>query len=109
MTSDANQPTDPLGALTLADFEPLLETDFRLHLEGADEIVLRLAKATDLAIEGRPHGPRRPFSLIFHGPAELRLPQAAYLFEHPELPSLRIFIVPLGPRDGVERYQAVFH
>jgi len=36
------------------------------------------------------------------------LPQRTYDLVHPELGTLQIFIVPLGPQGGEMRYEAIF-
>jgi hypothetical protein len=53
-------------------------------------------------------GRREPFSLVFRGPLEPVLPQRTYRFEHGELGSFELFIVPIGPDEAGMQYQAVF-
>jgi hypothetical protein len=49
------------------------------------------------------------FSLLFHGPSDLPLPQDTYEFSHPQLGLLSIFIVPAGQAaEKCRRYEAVF-
>ncbi len=91
-----------LESLTADDFSARLEDKFALSLPGA---ALRLAEVEKLG--GASIG-RQPFSLRFIGPAKPILPQAIYRLENPTLGALEIFLVPLGPRDGGMRYEAVF-
>jgi hypothetical protein len=63
---------------------------------------------TEVEMLGPAGGNRDAFTLLFLGPARPILPQAIYRLEHPALGRLEIFLVPLGPRDGGMRYEAVF-
>jgi hypothetical protein len=51
---------------------------------------------------------RNAFSLRFLGPQRPILPQATYRLENAQMGALDIFLVPLGPKDGGMRYEAVF-
>jgi hypothetical protein len=57
-------------------------------------------------------GSRQPtpaFSLMFHAPAGLALPQETYRVEHPRLGAFPLFLVPIGPKQQNDvHYQAVF-
>ena len=95
-----------LEDFTLETFSGRLGETFRVG-EGADAFDLELVEA--IAGIARPHaGGRVPFSLVFHGPLEPVLPQRIYPFEHAELGTFDLFIVPLGPDDGHMQYEAVF-
>jgi hypothetical protein len=70
------------------------------------------------AVEGHgTRGPRpdvpglraEPFSLVFLGPLSPVLPQKTWDLAHPALGTLAIFLVPIGPKDGRMRYEAVFN
>ena len=50
-----------------------------------------------------------PFSLVFLGPLRPVLPQRTWALAHPALGTLGVFLVPLGPKDGTMRYEAVFN
>ena len=54
-------------------------------------------------------GERTPFSIVFRGPLEPVLPQRIYRFEHDELGSFELFIVPIGPDESGMQYEAVFN
>ncbi len=65
---------------------------------------------TDVEVECvgvRETGPHS-FSVLFHGPVDVVLPQATYSFRADLEPDLAIFVVPLGPSDDVMVYEAVF-
>ena len=55
-----------------------------------------------------PEGHRKPFALEFRHDDERYLPQQTFKVEHGELGDLAIFLVPLGPKEGAMRYEAVF-
>ncbi len=61
-----------------------------------------------LAHPGDARRRRAPFSIVFHGPLDPVLPQRMYRFEHVELESFDLFIVPIGPDDEHMQYEAVF-
>jgi hypothetical protein len=98
--------------LKLSDFAPHAGTTFTVTFPDG---VLELSLG---AVE--PHGTRaprpdvpglrtEPFSLVFLGPLAPVLPQRTWNLEHPALGTLEVFLVPLGPKDGRMRYEAVFN
>jgi hypothetical protein len=96
-------PTD-LAHLTAADFESRLENIFVVAtLTG--EIALKLVEVCRLDAEVRSGG---AFSLRFVGPPGPYLAQQIHPLVHPSLGTLAIFLVPLGPLDGGNSYEAVF-
>jgi hypothetical protein len=92
-----------LDALTVTDFESHAGDTFRLL--ATPEIELKLAQVRRHGQALREGG---AFSLFFLAPPGKFLPQAIYPLVHPELGTLEIFIVPIGPMDGGNGYQAVF-
>lgn len=89
-----------LATATAGDFAAYVGTDFALE----DAPSLRLA-----AVEERGGGgPRTPFSLLFEGPASPVLPQGIRRLRHPDAGALEVFLVPLGPDAGGNRYEAAF-
>lgn len=116
-----------LETLTAADFRDVKGSRFRLTTAVPAEpsqllaFDVELAEVTEAAEvtegPGVPSGgPRRPFSVLFHGPIEPVLPQRVYRLEHDQLGPLELFIVPVGPnepsapgaRPTAMRYEAVF-
>jgi hypothetical protein len=93
-----------VAALSAADFEPLSGEDFILAAAGS-EIALKLAEVRHLGNALREGG---AFSLLFVTPPGPFLPQAIYPISHPALGTLELFIVPLGPKDGSNRYEVIF-
>ena len=58
---------------------------------------------------GSPFGREQPFSLLFRGPLRPLLPQQITTLEHDTLGVLEIFIVPVGPDEYGQRYEAIFN
>jgi hypothetical protein len=98
--------------LSISDFMPHAGTVFTIRF--TDGILeLTLGSVEPQGTRGpRPDVPElrtEPFSITFLGPLALVLPQRIWALEHPSLGALEIFLVPLGPRDGRMRYEAVFN
>ncbi|MBK9051531.1 MAG: hypothetical protein IPL78_11605 [Chloroflexi bacterium] len=98
-----------LESLTLEAFTPHLGTDFTIALSNGETLTLQLADIKPLG-HGRERG-REPFALTFHHPQLPRnahLPQHIYHLKHTILDPVEIFLVPLGPQQGLMRYEAIF-
>lgn len=95
-----------MDPLTLDSFAPHQGSTF--ELEGpTGSIPLELAQVSPLG-HGRP-GARAPFALLFLAPDAKHLEQRIWPLTHPQLGRLEIFLVPLGPREGRMRYEAIFN
>lgn len=94
-----------------ARFRQQVNTAFAVQA-GSQTVSLVLAKAS--ALPAPPTGSEiagnECFSLLFRGPARSPLPQDTYQFDHPQLGTQAIFIVPVGLA-GVTHchYEAVFN
>ncbi len=93
---------------TRAAFEECRGTTFRVDV-GADaaadfELVEVRALRPDAS---KPNG--RPFSLLFHGPADPVLPQKIYQMEHERLGALALFVVPVGRDATAVKYETIFN
>jgi hypothetical protein len=97
-------PTVDLADLKLDDFAPHRDADFGMQANGG-RIALKLAKVEPVGQSGRAGG---AFSLLFMAPAGPWLPQTVYPVEHPSLGTIEIFLVPIGPLQGGNGYQAIF-
>jgi hypothetical protein len=89
--------------LTIETFRPCLKQTFRLG-ESDAALDLVLAEVEDLG-EGYS---RRAFSLLFTAPAKPAMPQAIYKLDNASTGPIELFLVPLGSKQDVFRYQAVF-
>jgi hypothetical protein len=93
-----------LSSLQAADFEPHVGKDFALQAAG-QRISFKLMQVEQLGTALREGG---AFSLLFTSPPGPFLPQAIYPIGHPDLGTLELFVVPLGPKDGSNQYQVIF-
>jgi len=91
---------------TLDAFVPLQGEAFELHVDGPAPLRAELVSAVALGMA--PAAGRQAFSLVFAGPPVPRLPQRIYRLQHPRLPALDLFLVPVGADAAATRYEAVF-
>ena len=83
------------------DFEPHLSTPFGVEQPLNLELLLA-------GVEDRSNTGVEQFSLYFTGPESPWLPQGTYTLRHAVLGENEIFLVPLGPHDGLMQYQSAF-
>ena len=83
---------------------------FRVPVDESSSLELTLADtaAFDDSSTGAREGLRAPFSLLFTGPLQPVIAQGTIPLEHPDLGSIQLYLVPLGPGEGAMRYEAVF-
>ena len=93
-----------VGDLTAADFEPLSGESFTVAT-GKGDLPVTLTQVQRLGTAVRDGG---AFSLQFLSAPGPFLAQAIYPITHPSLGTLELFIVPLGPKDGGNRYEIIF-
>ena len=93
-----------LASVTADDFEPHKDQTFKLAA-ASGEVELKLVDVQRL---GHAHRDGGAFSLQFRSAAGPILPQSIYPLHHPTLGALELFIVPLGPKDGANRYEVIF-
>ena len=92
-----------LKDLTPEHFRPLIGN--ALSIEGTDHALV--VEAVELIKSPSPRG--QPFSLTLTAPGGLRGPQGIYRLLHPELGVLPVFLVPMEPKQGGFRLEAVFN
>src|SRR2546423_5559763 len=105
-----------LENFTYATFAGRLGDMFGVHAGPADVVALKLVQATDLesrsdvagGAEGAA-GQGERFAITFQGPHDRLLPQGTYQFEHEQIGSFPLFIVPVGAAKGGIQYEAVFN
>ena len=98
-----------LEGFSLETFTPLVGQVFVVRIDESSSMELTLSEATPFGGDSATReGLRAPFSLVFTGPLQPVLAQATIPLEHPSLGSIHIFLVPIGPHDGLMRYEAVF-
>jgi hypothetical protein len=91
---------------TAETFSPRIGERFHVTLENGQKLDLELVEVT--ASSARGAGLRPPFSILFTGALEPLLPQKTYSFQHEELGSFDLFIVPIGQDEAGTQYEAVF-
>ncbi|MCH9646832.1 MAG: hypothetical protein K0U98_01260 [Deltaproteobacteria bacterium] len=98
-----------LENVSKSDFDKYLSQNFRLEA-GDESLDLHLSEVSALSEAARVPEGREPFSVIFLGPKNRHLDQQIYTVSHPQLGTLEVFLVPLGPdkdNSGL-RFEAVF-
>ena len=75
-------------------------------MESGEKLDLELVEVTAGPAGGA--GLRAPFSILFTGSLDPLLPQKTYSFQHEELGSFDLFIVPVGQDEAGTHYEAVF-
>lgn len=93
-----------LASLTATDFESHIGRAFPIEGNGT-RVEMKLTAVERLGAARREGG---AFSLLFSSTPGAFLPQAIYPVQHPELGTLDLFVVPLGPKDGANSYQVIF-
>jgi hypothetical protein len=103
----------PLDTLTLAKFSGLLRTHFLVRRAPPHPPVqLELVQVTPgetVVGSGARAQQYESFSLLFHGAQSQPLGQGTYSFEHPQLGTFALFIVPVAAEGGQLHYQVVFN
>jgi hypothetical protein len=104
----------PFDQLTFARFSALVKTRFRVQADATTRIELELAKATQLQSQIRPNSDGtiltyECFSLTFNGPGSRCLEQKMYEFQHDELGTFSLFMVPIGKTRDSFQYEVVFN
>jgi len=96
-----------LETFTLATFAVHLDQDFALTAPDGAVLTARLVEAAQVG-SAPPGGGRPPFSIVFRGPLEPALGQGGYRFEHEQIGTFELFIVPIAADADGRRYEAVF-
>ncbi len=98
-----------LDTLKSKDFAKYLNQKFQVQTELPDPIEFILTEVNKLGSK-RKKGEKgkRPFSVIFRGPAEPVLPQRIYQVSHEQLGTLDLFLVPVGQGKKGVQYEALF-
>jgi|ERR1043166_2502221 hypothetical protein len=95
-----------LAKVQCADFAPCVNEDFEIATTGAP-LVLQLFEAR--ARDRQPGMMRDPFTLTFHGPAPLRLPQGIYRMSNAAIGEMEIFLVQIAADENCSTFEAVFN
>ena len=93
--------------LTEAEFSKHVNTKFRVAIEPPVELELTDVKGYPIR-ESEESGMER-FSVFFRGPNDRFLEQRTYSFEHDEMGTFDLFLVPVRQDQNGFRYEAVFN
>jgi hypothetical protein len=92
------------------EFEGFSDRQGDRFLVSVPDGVVELTLIEACVLSARVHaGRREPFSVVFLGPQDRRLFQGIHKFEHEELGSFEMFIVPIAPVEQGPRYEAIFN
>lgn len=100
-----------LDQLAVDDFVRCLGSRFQVDLGAGHSVDLELIEATGL--RPRASGSERirtdPFAILLRGPVSPVLAQRIQHLAHAELGPIELFIVPVGPDEHGQRYEAIFN
>jgi len=95
-----------LAAARCEQFAACLNQDFQIVFSDGT-LVLQLSSAQ---VHEAPEGATRdPFTLTFHGPPPLRLPQGIYKLSNAQLGEMEIFLVQIAADETSSTLEAVFN
>jgi hypothetical protein len=97
-----------LDTFTIDTFTPHVGETFRVIVDEKWEMAARLTSVKAWGDETAKGRPRQPFTLLFHGPADARIPQRMYVVQHTAMEPFELFLVPIGNDAEGSRYEAVF-
>ena len=93
--------------LTIEEFNGKVGDAFTIEESDFPAAELTLIEVKALPNFGK--APREPFSLLFTSQGVGVLPQRQYTLRHAALGSRPFFLVPIGQKDEVVTYQAIFN
>jgi hypothetical protein len=96
-----------LANVQCEQFAACLNQDFDVVFSDGT-LVLQLSEARPLDGAHR-EATREPFSLVFRGPAQLRLPQGIYKMSNAQLGEMEIFLVQIAADQTSSAFEAVFN
>lgn len=94
-----------MADLTHEEFSKHLKTKFGIRISEERAIDAELAEVSEHLISPR----QERFSLVFRTSNEVMLAQGLHRFEHSEMGSLDLFIVPIERDESGTLYEAVFN
>jgi hypothetical protein len=92
-----------------ASFAKNVNTNFRVELDGANPIDLKLTAVTPRRTEPNEAEGMERFSAVFSGPLDFFLPQQIYHVVHPEMGEFDVFLVAVGRDAESYQYEAVYN
>jgi hypothetical protein len=92
-------------ALEHAEFSKHLNTEFRIHLNETETLAAELTNVSEHLVSPA----QERFAITFQASGEAFLGQGLRQFEHDQMGSFDLFIVPIGRNDKGFFYEAVFN
>jgi hypothetical protein len=102
--------SSPQTAVTKAEFQSLVGTDFHFALRTGRTVACRLESVTDLPIPPQSPDPApggEAFSLLFGRTQRLGFGQGSYIITHRKVDAFTLFVVPVGAPSAAHRCEAV--
>jgi hypothetical protein len=93
------------AALTHEEFSKHLNTKFRIHVNETEAIEAQLTEVSEFLTSPR----QERFSILFRTANDPFLGQGLRRFEHEQMESFELFIVPIGRDEEGTNYEAVFN
>ena len=94
-----------MAELTHEEFSKHLNTTFRIRLNDERTIDARLIDVSERLVSPR----QERFSIVFLSSNEVLIGQGIAQFEHDEMGTFQLFIVPIGRDERGTQYEAVFN
>ena len=91
--------------LTHEEFSKHLNTKFGIRISEAQVIEVELTEVSELLISTR----QERFALIFRSPNDIVVAQGLHRFEHNQMGSFDLFIVPVDRDESGTSHEAVFN
>ena len=95
--------------LTEEEFSKHVNTKFRVELDGENGVDLELTEVKGYMSKHHEQTGMERFSIYFQGPPEPYLEQKLYAFQHAEMGSFEMFLVPIAKNDLGFSYESVFN
>ena len=93
------------AALTHEEFSSHLNTKFRIHVNETQAIEAELTDVSELLASPR----QERFAIVFRTSNETFLGQGMRRFEHDQMETFDLFLVPIAQDEAGTRYEAVFN
>jgi len=93
------------AVLTHEEFSSQLNTKFRIHVNEAETIEAELTDVSELLASPR----QERFAIVFRTSNETFLGQGMRRFEHDQMETFDLFLVPIARDEEGTRYEAVFN
>jgi len=98
-----------LNTATFEDFQACLGQIFIVTPEQSEALSLELIQVKPIGKVDPQADARQPFSLLFRGPIENMLSQRLYQIESATFGAHSLFLVPMGPDENGQLYDASFN